>query len=192
MRDYQKAFFRHYYTMTPDGVETEVSRHECFAPAEDPTPDCPYLRRWWYDHEASYAIRLPRGPLGEALGKRNAADRKKQERVDFNALKYTGMELDKPIGHGGDRVAVYTEFEDETADMNAIYEDQSKLDLLMDVLNTLSEDDRALWDLMRNKARKQEIADHFHITLDGVRYRENRLKCTIRSYPILKEILIDD
>ncbi|HMM01096.1 MAG TPA: hypothetical protein PKC96_07220 [Bacilli bacterium] len=192
MRDYQKPFYRHYYTMTPDGVETEVSRHECFAPAEDPTPDCPYLRRWWYDLEASYAIRLPRGPLGEALGKRNAADRKKQERVDFNAVKYTGIELDKSIGYGDDGATVYTELEDETADMNAIYEDQSKLDILMDVLNTLSEDDRALWDLMKAKVRKQEIADRFHITLDGVRYRENRLKCIIRSYPILKEILNDD
>lgn len=192
MRDYQKPFYQHYYTMDPDGGETEVSRHECFAPAEEPTPDCHFLQRWWYDLEASYAIRLPRSPLGEVLGKRNAADRKKQERVNYNAVKYTGIELDKLTGYGDDGAAVYTELEDENADMDAITEDRAKLDILMDVLNTLSDDDRVLWSLMRAKARKQDIANRFHITIDGVRYRENRLKDIIRSYPVLKSILNDN
>ena len=192
MRDYQKPFYRHYYTMDPDGVESEVSRHECFSPADDPTPDCPNIQRWWYDLEASYAIRLPRSPLGEVLGKRNAADRKKQERVNYNAVKYTGIELDKLTGYGDDGAAVYTELEDEDADMDAILEDRAKLDILIDVLNTLSDDDRALWSLMKAKARKQAIAERFHITLDGVRYRENRLKGILRSCPILKSILNDN
>lgn len=192
MRNYQKRYYQNYYTMTADGLETEVSRRECFAPPEDPTPECPFIQRWWYDFEASYAIRLPRSPLGETLGKRNAADRKKQERTVISDAKHTGVELDKPIGYGDDGSEVYMELEDETADIYAICEDRARLNALMDVLNTLSDDDRELWDLMKAKAKKQEIADRFHITLDGVRYREKRLKGIIGSDQVLKSFYTDN
>lgn len=186
MRNYQKLFYQHYYTMTPDGVETETTRRECFAPPEDPTPGCPFVQRWWYDVEANYAVRLPRSPLGETLGKRNAADRKKAERTAISDAEHTAIELDKPVGYGDDGSEVYTELADETADIYAIYEDKAQLEALMDVLNTLSDDDRELWELMKVKAKKQDIADRFHITLDGVRYREKRLKGIIGSDPVLK------
>ena len=192
MRDYQKLYFQHYYTMTPEGVETEVSRRECFAPPEEPTPDCSFVQRWWYDQEAGYAVRLPRSPLGEKLGKRNAADRKKQERTVISDAKYTDIELDKPINYSDDGSEVITELEDETADVYAICEDQAQLDALLDVLNTLSAEDRELWDLMISKAKKQEIADRFHITLDGVRYREKRLKGILGSDPVLKSFYTDN
>lgn len=192
MRDYQKLYFQHYYTMAPEGVETEVSRRECFAPPEDPTPDCPFIQRWWYDQEAGYAVRLPRSPLGEKLGKRNAADRKKQERTVIHDAKYTDVELDKPINYSDDGSEVFTELEDETADVYAICEDQAQLDALLDVLNTLSAEDRELWELMISKAKKQEIADRFHISLDGVRYREKRLKGILGSYPVLKAFYTDN
>ena len=192
MRDYQKLYFQYYYTMTPEGVETEVSRRECFAPPEEPTPDCSFVQRWWYDQEAGYAVRLPRSPLGEKLGKRNAADRKKQERTVINDAKYTDIELDKPINYSDDGSEVFTELEDETADVYAICEDQAQLDVLLDVLNTLSAEDRELWELMRSKAKKQEIADRFHITLDGVRYREKRLKGILGSDPVLKTFYTDN
>ena len=192
MRDYQKLYFQHYYTITPEGVETEVSRRECFAPPEDPTPDCPFVQRWLYDQEASYAARLPRSPLGEKLGRRNAADRKKQERTVNRDAKYTDIELDKPNSNSDDNSEVFSELEDETADVYAIYEDQAQLDALLDVLNTLSDEDRELWKLMISKAKKQEIADRFHITLDGVRYREKRLKGIIGSDPVLKTFYTDN
>ena len=60
MLNYQKLYFQSYFKMLPNGTETEVTRRECFAPAEEPTPANPYKQRWWYDPEASYAIRLPR------------------------------------------------------------------------------------------------------------------------------------
>jgi hypothetical protein len=192
MRNYQKLYYQHYYKMLPDGTETEVTRRECFAPAKDPTPDCPFSQRWWYDPEASYAIRLPRSPLGETLGKRNAADRKKQERIVASDAEHIGIELDKPIGYGDDGAEVYTELEDATADVYAICEDKSQLEALMDVLNTLSDDDRELWELMKVKAKKQDIADRFNITLDGVRYREKRLKGIIGSDPVLKSFYTDN
>ncbi len=192
MRDYQKLYFQHYYTMTPEGIETEVSRRECFALPEEPTPDCPFIQRWWYDQEAGYAVRLSRSPLGEKLGKRNAADRKKQERTVINDAKYTDIELDKPINYSDDGSEVFTELEDETADVYAICEDQAQLDVLLDVLNTLSAEDRVLWELMISKAKKQEIADRFHITLDGVRYREKRLKGILGSDPVLKTFYTDN
>ena len=84
------------------------------------------------------------------------------------------------------------ELEDETADVYAICEDQAQLDVLLDVLNTLSAEDRELWDLMISKAKKQEIADRFHITLDGVRYREKRLKDILGSAPVLKTFYTDN
>jgi hypothetical protein len=191
MRNYQTLYYQHFFTLTPDGIETEVSKRECFAPAVEPSPDCPYVQRWWYDCEAGYAIRLPRDAYGEDLGNRNAADRKKQERVKANTVKYTAIELDKRIGYSEDGTAIYTELEDKCTDTDAIYEESARFDLLKDFLGTLTEDDRVLWEMMKVKARKQQIADHFHITLDGVRYRENRLKDMVRSNPELKRFYTD-
>ncbi|HQE48841.1 MAG TPA: hypothetical protein PKI14_03380 [Fervidobacterium sp.] len=57
-----------------------------------------------------------------------------------------------------------------------IYEDKAQLEAFVSVPNTLSQDERYLWELMKVKAKKQEIVDRFHISLDGVRYREKRFK----------------
>ena len=78
MRNYQKLYYQHYFEMLPNGTEKEVSRRECFAPAEEPTPADPYKQRWYYDIEASYAIRLPRTQMGDDLGRRNAAELKSE------------------------------------------------------------------------------------------------------------------
>lgn len=190
MRNYQKLYYQHYYEMLPNGAEKEITRRECFAPGDEPAPDCPFIQRWWYDTEASYAVRLPRSPLGERLGKRNAADRKKSERTASSDAEHTGIELDKPLGC--DDGEVYAELEDETDDVYAIVEDKAKLDALIALLNTLTDADRALWELMKAQAKKQEIADRFGITLDGVRYREKRLKGIIGSDPVLKSFYTDN
>ena len=192
MQNYQKCYYKHFYTVSPDGVHTEVSRQECFAPDVDSSPDCPFKQRWFYDCEAGYAARLPRNAYGEELGKLNAADRKKQERKKANDIKHTGIALDRSIGYDEEGTEVLTELEDETADLNAIYEEKSNYGILMDFMRTLSLDDQKLWALMKDKVKKQDIADHFHLSLDGVRYRENRLKGIVRSNPQLRSYYTDD
>ena len=191
MKNYQRIRYSHYYDMAPNGVETEITRQQCFAPPAV-IPNCPFKQRWLYDLEAGYVIRLPRNSMGEMLGKRNAADLKKTERAAANVTKHTAFELDKPICCGDDGCEFYRELEDETADVQAIAEDRAVLKALFAVLETLSDDDRELWRLLKRQAKKQEIADRFGITVDGVRYRENRLKKAIKSDPALKSFFSKD
>ena len=186
MRNYQKLYYQHYYEMLPNGTETEVSRRACFAPAEDQTLANPFKQRWYYDPEASYVIRLPRNQMGDDLGKRNAADLKATERYQVRKIKNCPGELDRPITCGDDGNDIFIEVEDETADILAILEDREQLSALISALDNLAPDDRELWDCLANKVKKQEIAVRFGITLDGVYYREKRLKSIIRSDAALK------
>jgi hypothetical protein len=167
-------------------METEVTRRVCFAPAEDPTMSNPFKQRWFYDPEASYVIRLPRSQMGEDLGKRNAADLKGAERYQVRKDKNCPGELDRPISCGDDGSDVFIDIADETADILAILEDREQLSALISALNKLAPDDRKLWDCLANKVKKQDIADRFGITLDGVYYREKRLKAILRSDATLK------
>ena len=185
MRNYQKLYYQHYYEMLPNGMETEVTRRACFAPAEDPTHVNPFKQRWYYDPEASYVIRLPRNQRGDDLGKRNAADLKATERYQVRKIKNCPGELDKPISCD-DGNEVLLEVEDKKADILAILDDREQLSALISALNRLAPDERALWDCLANKVKKQEIAVRFGITLDGVYYREKRLKSILRSDATLK------
>ena len=191
MLNYQKLYFQSYFKMLPNGTETEVTRRECFAPAEEPTPANPYKQRWWYDPEASYAIRLPRNHMGEILGKRNAANLKAEERYQARKAENCPGELDKPIACGDDGNKVYIDVQDETADILAILEDQERLSVLISALNKLAPDDRELWNCLVNKVKKQDIADRFNLTLDGVYYREKRIKSILCSNETLKSFYTD-
>ena len=191
MRNYQKLYYQHYFQMFPNGTETEVTRRECFAPAEDPSPANPYKQRWWYDPEASYAIRLPRTKMGEMLGKRNAANLKAEERYQARKAEKCPGELDKPIACGDDGNTVFLEVVDETADVLAILEDRERLSALISALNKLAPDDRELWDCLVNNVKKQDIADRFKLTLDGVYYREKRIKSILCSNETLKSFYTD-
>ena len=124
--------------------------------------------------------------MGENLGKRNAANLKAEERYQIRKAENCPGELDKPIAYGDDSNAVFIEVADETADILAILEDREQLSVLISALNKLAPDERALWDCLANKVKKQEIADRFGITLDGVYYREKRLKSILRSDATLK------
>lgn len=192
MKNYQRLYYQHYYVMTLNGMETEVTRRECFAPAEEQTEVNPYKQRWYYDPEASYAVRLPRNQMGDDLGKRNAADLKAEERYQIRKTENCPGELDKPINYGEDGDEVYIEVADVTADILAILEDQERLSVLMSALNRLAPDDRELWNFLVNKVKKQEIAKRFNLTLDGVYYREKRLKSILRSDKTLKSFYIDE
>ena len=186
MRNYQKLYYQRYFNLFPSGSEKEVTRRECFAPAEEPTLANPYKQRWWYDPEASYVIRLPRNQKGDDLGKRNAADLKSQERYQVRRAENCPGELDKPIAYGDDGNEVFIEIMDETANVLAIIEDQALLDTLVSVLDKLAPEDRELWNCLANKVKKQDIADRFNLTIDGVYYREKRLKSILRADTTLK------
>ena len=191
MKNYQRLYYQHYFEMLPNGTETEVTRRECFAPAEEPTPANPYKQRWWYDPEASCAIRLPRNQMGEMLGKRNAANLKAEERYQARKAEKCPGELDKPIACGDDGNTVFLEVVDETADVLAILEDRERLSALISALNKLAPDDRELWDCLVNNVKKQDIADRFKLTLDGVYYREKRIKSILCSNETLKSFYTD-
>ena len=191
MKNYQKLYYQHYYEQKPNGEYVAVSRRECFAPAEDPSPANPYKQRWWYDPEASYAIRLPRTKMGEMLGKRNAANLKAEERYQARKVENCPGELDKPIACGDDGNKVYIDVQDETADVLAILEDRERLSALISALNKLAPDDRELWDCLVNNVKKQDIADRFKLTLDGVYYREKRIKSILCSNETLKSFYTD-
>lgn len=75
---------------------------------------------------------------------------------------------------------------DDAADITAIMEDRELLSALFSVLDRLSPEDQELWDCLRDKVKKQEVADKLGLTLDGVRYREQRLFKILRSDPALK------
>ena len=70
--------------------------------------------------------------------------------------------------------------------MEAILKDRELLSSLMNALRQLSPDDQLLWQLMIQKAKKQDVADRFKLTLDGVYYREKRLRNILRSDDSLK------
>lgn len=192
MKNYQKLYYQHYYEMLPNGTESEVTRRECFAPAQEPSPGNPFKQRWFYDPEASYAVRLPRNQMGDVLGKRNAADLKATERYQIRKNENCPGELDKPIAYGDDGNEVFIEVTDESADILAILEDQERLSALISTLNQLAPDDRELWTCLVNKVKKQDIADRFNLTLDGVYYREKRLKSILRSDNTLKSFYTEN
>jgi len=80
MKNYQSLHYRHYYRMRQSGETVECTQQECFAPAEMPTPDNPFVQRWYYSPDRELAIRLPRNTMGEDTHRANAADLKSQER----------------------------------------------------------------------------------------------------------------
>ena len=81
MKNYQQIHYRTYYRMRPSGETVECTRQECFAPAETPTADNPFVQRWYYSPDREMAIRLPRNTMGDDTHKANAADLKSQERA---------------------------------------------------------------------------------------------------------------
>ena len=94
--------------------------------------------------------------------------------------------MDRPITCGSDGNEIFIEVADEAADILAILEDREQLSALISVFNKLASEERELWNCLVKKVKKQEIADRFGITLDGVYYREKRLKSILRSDATLK------
>ncbi|HBL84723.1 MAG: hypothetical protein A2Y17_11360 [Clostridiales bacterium GWF2_38_85] len=201
MKNYQSLYYPEYYTMLSDGNSIKTSRRECFAPPEEPTEDNPFRQRWYYDPEAGYAIRLSRNKMGDDIGKRNAADLKSEERYQVhksqcvwkntnkcnqdcdhcNRRENRTVELDKTYtDENNGRISKFDPA-DESADITTIIEDKALLAALISILDKLSPEDRELWEFLKTKVKKQAIADRYNLTLDGVRYREQRLFAKLRS-----------
>ena len=180
MLNYQKEHYSRYYIMSPNGTSVECSRSECFA---EPTslPNCPFKQRWFYDKEADYAVRLPRTQMGEALGLRNQADLKKEER--YRDRRATQVSIDQPRNNDdGDDVGGL-DFADPGVDIEAQFIDQDRFARLNALLAQLKEADRELIAFLQAHTPKQTIADYFGISVDSVRYRELQLRKRIKSLP---------
>ena len=206
MRNYQKLHYQHYYAQTSTDDCVPVSRRECFAPPEEPTADNPFKQRWFYDPEAGYAVRLERSAYGDAIHRIGGASLKREERhkarksqcvwkntmhCDQNCDRCTRcvsrtVDIDRPHVNQSDGAECPLEFADVSANVEAIAQDRAMLSALIAVLNELTQDEQALWAFLIAKAKKQEIADRFNLTLDGVRYREKRLFAKIRSDDTLR------
>ena len=81
MKNYQKLHYRQYYAQNSNGEWNSVTREVCFAPGNPTTAETPRKQRWYYDPEAGFAVRLAQTPNGDAIGRRNAADLKAEERM---------------------------------------------------------------------------------------------------------------
>jgi hypothetical protein len=208
MKNYQKLHYSKYQIMQPTGECHVTTRRECFAPAEQSTSNNPFTQRFYFDPESGVAIRLPRNEMGEILGKRNAADLKTEERRLIRQYKCVwkdtdncdhacencnyknknrNVELDKNWNNEDFDSETRFDIADEAADIVAIVEDKEKLSILFVALAQLSSDDQDRWDFLVKNEKKQVIADRFGLTLDGVRYREQRLYKKLRLNETLKK-----
>lgn len=180
MKNFQKLHYDNYYLMNEDGTTVLCDRKTCFAPPEQLT-DNPYIQRWFYDPEAGYAVRLSRNAHGDAIGRRCMADLKKNERVQERRAGQ--VSLDKPrFNSDGDDMGGM-EFEDTSVNIEQLIADADSLHQLLTILAQLTEDDHALIDFLTRKAKKADIAQHFGITVDGVRYRELQLRKRLKKNP---------
>lgn len=186
MKNYQSLYYKNYFAQNADGDYIPVNRKDCFAPGETPTPDNPFRQRWFYDPEAGYAVRLERNQCGEDTYLMNSASMKKGERQRVKRSEM--IELDCPrydeTGEEG-----YIELEDETADVAKIIEDAESLATLIAAYKRLDPSDQLLFRLMSTKAKKTVTAEKMGMTLDGVYYREKRLRKILCSDPTLKDVL---
>ena len=178
MKNYQSLHFDRYYVMDGHGNHVSCSRSECFA-APDDLPGCPYKQRWLYDAEAGYAVRLPRTKLGDDLGRFNQAFLKKEER--YRNRRSAQVSIDQPrFNDDGDEVGGM-DFADPNVNIEGRFIEQDSYRRLTELLSQLKEADRQLIKFLRAKTPKQQVADFFGITLDGVYYREKQLKKRIKA-----------
>jgi len=135
-----------------------------------------------------------RCPLNEVCESKykagNGKDCTKKCEVCSQSVSRT-FELDRPIGNDEDNTGNKYELPDDI-EITAIVEESELLTALFSVLDSLSPEDRELWGLLETKTRKQIIADKFNITVDGVRYREQRLFKILRSDGVLKSFFEKD
>ena len=177
----QRRHYQSYYIQQGD-THIPCTHEECFAPGEPPSEVNPYKQCWYYAEDFSQAVRLERSAKGYECYKINASslkDIERQEEVNKDMVeldRYRESEDGFPFGF-----EIPCPANVEKTVMRVI-----ELRLLDAALKTVSEEHRKLWDLVIAGKKKKDIAKHYGITVDGVRYRENRLHSHLRSDKALK------
>ncbi len=212
MKNYQRLYYKKYYIQDEDGKLIQVSKKACFSPAEPPSKENPNKQRWFYDVEASYAIRLARTKSNEELHRFNSTSLKQGERYRDGKLscvwegKKTAkcdqdcarcnrknasrtVELDKSWETSNDELESSFTPIDESQDIFNILEEKEIMSILLVAYESLSIEDKELFNFLINKEKKKVIADKLKITVDGVRYRELQLRKKLLSNKNLKDYL---
>lgn len=210
MKNYQKLYYKNYYAQNEKGEYVKVSRKVCFASPELPSEENPYKQRWFYDEEAGYAVRLSRSKANENIHRFNSTSLKRDERyrdgkfacvwkntsncsqncVNCNRKnKSRTVELDKTWTASKDEMVSSFQPEDESQNIINIIENQELITALSSALNNLSSEDKELFSFLLNNEKKKVIAENLSITVDGVRYRELKLRKKLLSNKDLKNLL---
>jgi hypothetical protein len=135
MKSKFKQFYEKFYVQRSDGQLEETTRAICFASAENPTDENPFVQRWYHDVEAGYIARLVRNEKGEELYRLNESTMQKMERSETRERSCVGLsnkgwcdrkcefcekkrvsrhaELDKPIGFDDNGEPEFMQIADE-------------------------------------------------------------------------------
>ena len=179
MKNYQRLHYNDCHIQKGDG-NIPVSKRECFTHGEPPTPENPHKQKWYYDPESKFAVRMERSEKNEKLCRWNDSSLRKGERN--NAV----------------RTEWESEYEDSiyqdcySRDAAEIIEDKMRLEALLAALDKLEPGLRELAGMVAIGTRKNDIAEHFGLSLDGVRYREQKLYKILRADKALKSFFEND
>ena len=179
MKNYQRLHYNDCHIQKGDD-NIPVSKRECFTPGEPPTPENPHKQKWYYDPESKFAVRMERNEKNEELCRWNDSSMRKSER------------------HSAARTEWECEYNDSiyqdcfTRDAAEIVEDKMRLDALFAALDKLEPGLRELAGMVAAGTRKKDIAEYFGLTLDGVRYREQKLYKIMGANKDLKSFFEND
>ncbi|NLO45340.1 MAG: sigma-70 family RNA polymerase sigma factor [Clostridiales bacterium] len=186
MKNYQQFHYRTYYRMRPSGETVECTRQECFAPAETPTADNPFVQRWYYSPDREVAIRLPRNVMGDDTHKANAADLKLQERWTVRAAKHGDLEIDKPMSRTDDGEESGFDIPDDADGPVEFLIKKETVTSIRIAVDVLTPDERYLWDELLSDKTKAKIAEECGLSEGAIRKRVKKLARTLLENPALK------
>lgn len=189
MKNYQRLHYNNYYIQKESGEYSLATRSECFAKGEPPDSLNPFPQRWFYDPEASYAVRLPRNELGNIVGKRNSADLKANERCFVKMWRCVWAKIDvcnqncDLCGHSYVSGLEYlcqrliSEMEHEAeAKLNPelIYEKSAIGEELHNAIASLSVEEQRIISLAFSGLSEREAANRLGIPRNTFVYRRNK------------------
>ena len=186
MKDYQKFRYTHYYRMRQSGETVECTRQDCFAMAETPTADNPFVQRWYYSPDREMAIRLPRNAMGDDTHMANAADLKSQERWTARAAKHGDLEIDKPVSRTEDGEESGFDIPDDADGPVELLIKKETVTSIHIAVEALTPDERYLWNELLSEKTKARIAEECGLSEGAIRKRVKKLAQTLRENPALK------
>lgn len=187
MKNYQQFHYQHYYRMLSGGETVECTRQECFAPAEAPTSDNPFVQRWYYSPDRELAIRLSRDTVGDNTHKENAADLKTEERHVQRSLARGIVEIDRTTeNEDGDELSF--EIPDDSDGPAELLIKKERLTAILVAVDTLSPEERYLWDELLSEKTKAKIAEECGLSEGAIRKRIKKLAQTLRNNSALEKL----